>query len=127
MKNLRRNLIFLLAFVALASCAQDRTALNAPAFSQKIKADKNAVVVDVRTAPEFSSDHLAKAINLDVKAGDFSQRCDKLDKTKTYYVYCLAGVRSERAADMMRSKGFKVVTLSGGINAWKDSGLPVVK
>lgn len=127
MKSFQTSFVFAVSLLFLSSCAQGQENLAASAFSQKIKADKSAVVMDVRTPDEFTGGHLANAINVDVKSTDFSQRCDKLDRKKTYYVYCLAGVRSNRAAQVMRAKGFRVVTLDGGITAWKDAGLPVVK
>lgn len=50
-----------------------------------------------------------------------------MDKDKPVYIYCLAGSRSAAAADWMRKNGFKnVVKLTGGMNAWKKAGKPVV-
>jgi rhodanese-related sulfurtransferase len=43
-------------------------------------------------------------------------------------VYCKAGVRSGKAADIMKELGFRqVYTLEGGIDEWEDEELPVEK
>lgn len=120
----------------LSSCAPSTDKKDSPVvaedlaaeqFSGQIIADQAGVVLDVRTPEEFQSGHIAKAINMDYNAPDFAQKTDGLDKTKTYYVYCKAGVRSGKAADILRSKGFHAVTLNGGLDSWSASGLPVTQ
>ena len=127
MKYLSILLMVTAGMMYSVSCAQTSGGVAAAVFSQKSKADKTALIIDVRTPAEFSAGHIDKAINIDVKAADFQQKCDKLDKTRTLYVYCLAGVRSGRAADYLRSKGYRVITLNGGIESWQSAGMPVVK
>lgn len=121
-----RSLI--ISLVLISSCAlfaqQD---MQAKAFYQKIKSDKSAVVLDVRSVGEFSQGHIDKALNIDIGSPDFETKTSKLDKQKTYYVYCLAGVRSDRAAVSLRKRGYKAVSLLGGIQAWGEAGYPVVK
>jgi len=127
MKSFFLPVLLIALIISNGSCAQDKGGVDAAAFAQKSKTDKTALIIDVRTPPEFAAGHLDKAINIDVKAADFQQKCEKLDKTRTLYVYCLAGVRSGRAADYLRTKGYRVVTLNGGIESWKSAGMPLVK
>jgi len=43
-------------------------------------------------------------------------------------VYCKAGSRSNKAANILSGLGFKeIYDLSGGITAWRDEKKPVVK
>lgn len=50
----------------------------------------------------------------------------KLDKSKTYYIYCQSGGRSSDAADYMEKQGFKkVVTLEKGFLDWKSKGYDI--
>ncbi len=87
-----------------------------------------AVILDVRTPSEFEREHLRDAINLDVNAGVFGDRVARLDREKTYLVYCQSGTRSARAAQTMSELGFtKVYNMRGGIAKWKDAGYPVVQ
>jgi rhodanese-related sulfurtransferase len=55
------------------------------------------------------------------------QEMENYDKSKTYYIYCRSGRRSNSAAKYMKSKGFKVYDMQGGINNWCGQGLKVVK
>ena len=51
----------------------------------------------------------------------------KLDKSKTYAVYCHSGRRSGIAVGKMADAGFtKLFNLDGGIQVWQAAGLPLV-
>ncbi|NIG53290.1 rhodanese-like domain-containing protein [Chitinophaga sp. Cy-1792] len=104
--------------------AQDKE--DATAFAKDIK-QSGVQVFDVRTAAEYKTGHLPNALQADfTQKSEFYERAKYLDKQKPVYVYCLGGGRSAGAAKWMRENGFtKVVELEGGINAWKQSGLPV--
>jgi phage shock protein E len=94
----------------------------------KLRADKAARVLDVRTPKEFASGHMAGAINIDVNAADFEQKVSALDKGKTYLVHCAAGVRSARACGQMSRLHFRnLYNLEGGFKAWEKAGKPVEK
>ncbi len=123
---MKRILLILLIVPALVFAQDKKQVLSASEFKSKL-ADKNAVLIDVRTPEEFKQGHLDKATNKNVNDGDFNSYCTKLDKGKTYFVYCLAGKRSHTAAETMRKNGLKVFELEDGINGWKDAKLPVVK
>ena len=98
--------------------------LSPAEFKQKLST--NVVLLDVRTPGEYSSGFIEGAVNLDFKSADFSQRLDSLDKARTYLLYCAAGARSDKAAAMMREKGFRAVShLEGGLDAWSEEGGPV--
>lgn len=77
-----------------------------------------AVVLDVRTEGEFSEGHIPHAINMEI--GEMSEEeIEKLDKEKTYLLYCRSGGRSSRAAQMLDFLGFKnVYNLEGGYMEW---------
>ena len=88
----------------------------------------NFVVLDVRTPQEFQSGHIKGAMNLDFYAPDFPQQLDKLDKSKTYVVYCRSGHRSAKAVALMKRLGFqRVYDVQGGIRAWAARGLPITR
>ena len=53
--------------------------------------------------------------------GDIPKRYDELDPDAEYVMHCKSGVRSGKAADFLRSVGFKrVLNLKGGILDWID-------
>jgi rhodanese-related sulfurtransferase len=77
-------------------------------------------VLDVRTSPEYMLGHLSQAKNLNISSDDFSQQVAQLDTSKTYVVYCGSGVRSAKAAEVMRQKGFHHVVNGGGYRDLKE-------
>ena len=94
----------------------------------RLRQQKDAVVLDVRTASEYGEEHLKDAVLIDLRAPDFADQVAKLDRDKTYLVHCAAGGRSARACTKLEGLGFKrIVNLEGGLGAWKDAGKPVVK
>lgn len=95
--------------------------VNQKAFEAKMKA-KNVVILDVRTPGEFKSGYIPGAINIDIYAADFQTQVQKLDKSKTYLVYCRSGARSSNAGNFMVTNGFKeVYNLQGGMMGWRGA------
>ena len=62
-------------------------------FANKVK-DSSVITLDVRTPSEFQSGHLVNAVNIDFEGQNFEGEVNKLDKDKTYAVYCRSGRRS---------------------------------
>jgi rhodanese-related sulfurtransferase len=89
---------------------------------------EDALVVDVREPNEFAAAHLlgAKSLplaRLDASGADLAKR-----KERPVIVYCDGGDRSAKALAALKKQGFtRVASLSGGIAAWQQAGLPVEK
>ena len=95
--------------------------LDVAAFKSHLADSTQKVLLDVRTSEEFAGGNIEGAINIDFKAPDFEQKIGELDKTKTYLVYCLSGIRSKKAADRMSELGFEsLYVLNGGYSAWTE-------
>lgn len=125
-KFLFSSLTAFLFFITACNNSGSGQQLDAKAFSDKLNAESNPVLLDVRTPGEFSGGYIKGAINIDYNSGDFSEKVNKLDKSEPVFVYCLSGGRSSSAANQMRSSGFKnVIELKGGIMKWKAAGLEV--
>lgn len=94
----------------------------------KLRADKNNIVLDVRTEKEFKAGHIPGAVNIDVNAPDFEQQVAKLGTNKTFLVHCKAGVRSRRACGRLDAAGFQnLIDLAPGFDGWQQAGQPVEK
>ena len=91
--------------------------LDGKAFRQKFETTDRAELVDVRTPGEFSSASIPGAKNLDLMAADFQSQVQKLDKDKTYFLFCRSGHRSGSAASLFKKLGLKSYNLVGGIGA----------
>ena len=104
------------------------TPKEASSLIKNNKNNPNFVILDVRTAKEFASGHIEDAINIDYYSRTFLDDLDRLDKVKTYLVYCRSGSRSTKAFNLMKELGFqKVYGLEGGIMRWQKEGLPTTK
>jgi phage shock protein E len=89
--------------------------------------DPNFVIIDVRTAAEFSAGHLQGAINIDYNGANFSQLLGVLPRDKPYLVYCGSGARSGASMATFLSLGFQAYyNMQGGIGAWRTAGYPTV-
>jgi rhodanese-related sulfurtransferase len=89
-------------------------------WSQFLNND-NAIILDVRTEDEVNRGKIPGAINIDIYKGQgFIYMVDALEKSKDYYVYCAAGVRSFNACRIMEELGFgNTYNLLGGFSNWE--------
>ncbi len=60
--------------------------------------------------------HIPNAINIPL--GELDTRSDELDKTKTIYVVCRTGSRSDLASQQLDAKGFTVQNVVPGMSQW---------
>ena len=124
------SLLFLTT--TIMSCAQNNPnkssielTISTTAFSTAVK-QPGAQILDVRTAGEYQSGHIANALQanwLDPK--EFKNRTQHLDKSKIIYIYCQSGGRSASAQAALMEAGFKVVNLEGGMSNWRMQQMPV--
>lgn len=86
------------------------------------------LVLDVREPDEHTTGLIPGAIA--VPRGLLEQRIESLasrdDPARPIALYCAGGNRSALAADTLQTLGFTdVVSLAGGISAWREAGLPL--
>lgn len=87
--------------------------------------DSHAVVVDVRDSAEFATGHLPNARNIPL--AELEGRAGELPGGKPLLVCCATGVRSGRAVAALGKGGRQVFNLAGGLKAWREAGLPLVR
>jgi len=94
--------------------------LNEKAWASQLNQDDNAIVLDVRTDEEINEGIIKNAIHADIQnPQEFMTILERLDKEKSYYVYCRSGKRSQMACEIMKQSGFKTTyNLDGGISSW---------
>lgn len=76
---------------------------------------EGAIILDVRTQNEFNMGHIQGSLNISL--GEIRSRYVELDTSKTYITVCSHGLRSVKAENILKEKGFKKV-YNGG--AWND-------
>lgn len=92
--------------------------LEGKTFRQKFEETNNAELIDVRTSAEFASGTIKRAKNMDLMSANFQTQVQKLDKDRTYFLFCRSGNRSGSATSLFEKLGLKSYNLVGGIGAW---------
>ena len=83
-------------------------------------------VIDVREFSEFDSERVADAQFMPFS--NFEKHAEEIDHSKPVYLMCRSGNRAKQAAERLAKKGFtNVHVVEGGMVAWSEAGLPVVK
>ncbi len=102
--------------------------IDASTLAQWLKSGE-AVVIDVRENDEFSGGHIEGAVSLPLSV--FPQKFDRsrYPADKKVVLQCQGGVRSMKACQIAQGLAEKehVLNLSGGLNAWRSAGLPIVR
>ncbi|OEK03760.1 hypothetical protein BFP97_05445 [Roseivirga sp. 4D4] len=127
--------VLILSVLTLFSCSNSTEqgniiskVISVDELQQLIKEKADLQLIDVRTIREYNAGHLSDAKLIDYYKSDFKSQLQKLDKEKPVAVYCAVGVRSNSALKILRKIGFKeAYDLAGGIEAWREKRLPIVK
>jgi hydroxyacylglutathione hydrolase len=108
----------------------DAATINGHATIEQITAQelepklKNVTVLDVRSANEWNEGHLPGAKHIPL--GYLEDRLGEIPADRPVVVQCQSGGRSAIAASILERAGVRdVANLTGGLNAWTASGLPV--
>lgn len=79
--------------------------------------DNRVQFIDVRTPGEYKAKHIKPFKNIPLS--NLASNTDSLDKEKEVVVICQSGMRSMKAAKILKKQGFeKVSNVSGGMSAW---------
>lgn len=82
--------------------------------------------VDVREDHEFAEDHAKGACHLGKGIIERDIETMISEKQTAIVLYCGGGFRSVLAADALQQMGYtNVVSMAGGIKAWKEAGYPL--
>lgn len=85
-----------------------------------------AYLLDVREPWESEERRIAGAVLIPL--AELPGRIGELPDDRDLYVYCRVGGRSRRAVDHLRQSGRpRAVNVAGGIDAWEEAGLPVIR
>lgn len=77
---------------------------------------EQVVFLDARVTPEYAEEHIAGAVNIPIEI--LRNKFGELDMSRDYYTYCTNDSRGMTAAFLMKSMGFHVKALRGGLSAW---------
>ncbi len=124
MKNLT-TILFL--FITLLGFSQTKIENVDAATFKKLIDENKSVLIDLRTNDELKNKGFIKnAKQIDYFSKDAEAIIKKLDKKKTYLIYCAGGGRSGECGDLMKANGFsRVVNLEKGFDDWKKKGFEI--
>ena len=94
----------------------------------KARLDRGEVqhFLDVREDEEFAKGHANGACHLGEGIIERDVKTRIPDKAAAIVVYCGGGYRSALAADALQQMGYSnVVSMDGGITAWRNAGYPM--
>jgi len=86
--------------------------------------ENNLVVVDVRAAEDYAKGHIPGAINIPKEQWDNPRGLSK-DKTNVVYCYTQQCHLAANACVQFAGKGYPVMELEGGFEAWKENDLDI--
>lgn len=99
----------------------------APHQLATLRSSGNAVeLIDVRTPAEFGEVHVAFARNMPLERLT-PELAPKARGGEPIYVICRAGNRAQQACERLAAAGVNAVIVEGGMQAWIEAGLPVVR
>lgn len=117
MPNIRKFFILSLFIIFIISCSnKGYKNINLKKAVKTINTSTNLILLDVRTAEEYSSGYIPNSINIDVLNSDFKSKIELLDKNKEYLIYCRSGNRSTIASSIMATNGFTKIYNLNNVN-----------
>jgi len=88
----------------------------------------DAVLVDLSASGDFEKGHIAGSRNAQASAFGPEHKLVAAAKQRPVVLVCRSGNASETAAKVLKKAGFEqVFVLEGGIPAWQQADLPLVK
>jgi adenylyltransferase/sulfurtransferase len=104
---------------AAAAPVTNADALSSRELKAELDRGDEVVIVDVREPQEYQINRLPGSILIPL--GDLPKRYVELDPNANIVTQCKSGMRSAKAQDFLRSKGFtRVRNLTGGVLGWID-------
>ena|SRR3989344_6380643 len=85
-------------------------------LKKKLENKKNIFLLDVRTPEEFEEQRIKGSINIPIN--ELQERLNEIPKDKEIITICEHGNRSLRAAYFLNKKGYKALSLTGGMEDW---------
>ena len=122
-KMIRFMMLFLTALLLLAGCGArpEESAYRQVTMEEAavmMREESGYIILDVRTAEEYSEKHIPGAINIPNETIGADDIPELPDKDQLILIYCRSGNRSKQAADKLVKLGYTNIVEFGGINDW---------
>jgi len=126
---MKKVLTLIALFISVISFSQTKVENVDAATFKKMIDEKKSVLIDLRTSDELKvKGYIKGSTQINYLDKNSEAVISKLDKSKTYLIYCAGGGRSGECADLMKKEGFAhVVNLEKGFDDWKKKGYEIEK
>ena len=120
--------IILIALVIVEFIKQKRNANRiSPTQATQLMNHSDAAIIDIRSSDAFLNGHIVNAVSL--PSNELPNKTKQLEKFKSrpIVIVCSAGLESPRIASSLMQQGFNAQALAGGMRAWIEAEMPLVK
>ena len=120
---MKRIIPILIALLLLAGCGAKSSEATYRQITMEeavtmMEEESGYIILDVRTAQEYSEKHIPGAINVANESIDTEDIPELPDKDQLILVYCRSGNRSKQASEKLMKLGYTNIVEIGGINSW---------
>ena len=114
-------------FLAIVNDARSRIRqTNVDDTKRRLDRGEHLTLIDVREESEYAADHLPGAISLGKGIIERDIEARFPDTAQQLVLYCGGGYRSALAADNLQKMGYtNVISMDGGIRAWREKNFPL--
>lgn len=118
--------VLLLIFMNEQLMQKKRAKALSPASVVDMMNHANAVVIDIRDLETFRAGHIIDATRMSID--ELTQERMKKYNNNPLILVCTRGIQAATAATKLRAEGVtNVMILAGGMTAWQEAGLPIIK
>ena len=120
---MKRIIPILMVLLLLSGCATQSTEKTYRQITMEeavtmMEEETGYIILDVRTAQEYSEKHIPGAINIANESIGTEDIPELPDKDQLILVYCRSGNRSKQASEKLVKLGYTNIVEFGGINDW---------
>lgn len=121
------GIVILLILIVEALRTKQNVYALSPQKAVQLINHENAQIIDIRSVDHFRKGHIIEAMNIPL--AELKTNSKKLEKIRSrpIILVCSTGVESQKLASAWLKRGYTIYTISGGIRAWMNDQLPIVK
>ncbi|QRG70388.1 rhodanese-like domain-containing protein [Brevibacillus choshinensis] len=103
--------------------------ISCSTFRKTIQEESNLLLVDVRDEEKFLQESLhiegietknAPYVHMKEQDQPFDEKTSHTFRDATIITVCTTGNKAQKAAALLREKGYRALALEGGLTAWND-------
>ncbi len=98
-----------------------------PADATRLINYQNAVVIDVRPKEAYRKGHIVNAYSMTIDDIKNSPKKIEKFKNKPIILVCGTGQESPKIAAALLKQGYNTYSLAGGMRAWSNADMPLVR